>query len=180
MKKIILGLLSVLFLGQIAQAQPVNDMAVIPMGITIQSVMRLTITKGGNIEFIFDSADDIQNGVPTSFGTNYETKGIISSSRNWDLNLRVDETSFIGEDGTTLDLNVIDFQVTPPPNTTASAITVLQQTITKLLENTGGNIGTDLKFGIQWRCGAGTNKIPGSTVSQRYSANIILTLVAAN
>ncbi len=179
MRKIILGLLLVLFLGQIAQAQPVKDVAVIPMGITIQSIMRLTITKGGNIEFVFNSADDIQNGVPSAFGTNYETKGIISSSRNWNLDLRVDEANFIGEDGSTLALNVVDFEVTTPPNTVPSTTTVLQQEISKLLENNGGNIGTNLEFGIKWRCGK-ANPIPGATVSQRYSANIILTLVAAN
>ncbi len=185
MKKIILGLLSVLFFGQITQAQPVNDMAVIPMGITIQSVMRLTITKGGNIEFVFNSASDMTNGIPSGgFNSSYETTGIVSSSRNWDLNLRVDESQFMGEDGAhNLPLNVVELQVsTTALNTDAMPGAIaLNGTIDDLLKPSTSldNFGTGLPFTIQWQCGH-TNKIPGATVSQRYSANIILTLAAAN
>ncbi len=188
MRKFILGLLSVLFFGQILVAQPVSDMAVIPMGITIQSVMRLTITKGGNIEFVFNSANDMANGVPTSFGSNYETKGVVSSSRNWDLDLRVEEDAFKGEDQAhDLDLNVVEYKISElPANTVSSAAGtndegVLSQLIENFLHPDGpnNNMGSNLGFTIQWRCGV-TNKIPGSAVSQRYAANIILTLTAAN
>ncbi len=188
MRKIILGLISILFIGQILQAQPVSDMAVIPMGITIQSVMRLTITKGGNIEFVFENAKDIQDGIPSGgYGPEFETKGKITASRNWDLNLTIDEANFMGEiSGTTLNLNVVEFnsKITPlPPNTIGFAnVPLASGAPIKVLEKDGGasagdNIGSGLDFTIQWQCGH-ANKISGNVKAQRYSANIILTLTA--
>ncbi len=189
MKKIFLGIISILFIGQIAWAQPVSDMAVIPMGITIQSVMRLTITKGGNIEFVFKSAKDLATGI--DHGNAYNTEGIITASRNWDLILAPDEPNFAGEDGTdNLDFNVVEYTSsctvmsggasTPHGHTTAittdKALTAGDNSIL-VNDGSGDNYGTGLNFDIKWRCGV-THKIGGGHKAQRYSANLILTLKA--
>ncbi len=186
MKKVLLGLISIVLTGQICFAQPVSDMAVIPMGITVQSVMRLNITKGGNIEFVFKSAADVNAGLPSSgaYGTTYETSGTISASQNWDLNLTVDETDFITDNnsGTDLALNVVSLDVT----TAAGGTPVLQNDVVlssplTLIDANGTNtLGDGITFSIQWACGVAalaSNTIVG-TAAGRYSANILLTLTA--
>lgn len=187
MKKVILGFLSIILAGTVCFAQPVSDMAVIPMGITVQSVMRLNITKGGNIEFVFKSGTDVSNGLPASgaYGTTYETAGTITASQNWDLNLTVDETDFIADNGsgTNLPLNVVSLNVICADALADGAAllndVVLASGIVPIDDNGGDNLGDNIAFQIQWACGVtalASNTIVG-TAAGRYSANIILSLV---
>jgi len=184
MKKLLLGFLSLILAGTVSFAQPVSDMAVIPMGITIQSVMRLAITKGGNIEFVFKSATDVSNGLPSggAYSTEYETTGIINASQNWDLDMTVDESSFIADNGgANLDLGVVSFDVTTSAsNTDVLSDTQLAQNLTPLEnDGNGNNLGNNITFAIQWACGVSglaSASVAGSEAG-RYSANVILTLV---
>ena len=192
MKKIILGFLSILFAGLTSFAQPVSDMAVIPVGITIQSVMRLTITKGGNMEFVFKNAADIGTGIPAAFGTAYETTGSITATQSWDLELLSDAATFAGDVAGTLPLTVIEHLVTSgaanssfagsgaiPATANATPVELIFCTSSAAASNRGANIA----FSIQWACGAtiatGT-AIPTDAVASRYSANFILSLVATS
>ena len=51
MKKLLL--ISVgLIMACLTQAQPVSDNATIPIGVTLNSILRLTVVSGGNIEFV--------------------------------------------------------------------------------------------------------------------------------
>ncbi len=132
--------------------------------------------------------------IPTTFGTAYETRGTISSSTNWDLNLTVDEAHFVGEDGTNnLSLNVVEFEVIETTGGASGASFTehseapLAQVIDDLItigSTTGDyNYGDNIQFGIQWRCGGsahGGARIPGGTVAQRYTANIVLNLAPHN
>ncbi len=189
MKKLFLGLISLLLAGQVSFAQPVSDQAVIPMGITIQSVMRLTITRGGNMEFVFKSASDIANGVPSAWSSAYQTDGNISASTNWDLELMADAGNF----STNIPLNVIEYNVTTSPaNTIAGGGTNPGPLPTNLNTNPfdlltqdtgaggGDNYGDGLSFTVQWACGAniaGGAVIPANAAPGRYAVNFILTLV---
>lgn len=186
MKKVLLGFLSVFMLWQLSFAQPVSDMAVIPMGITVQSVMRLNVTKGGNIEFVFKSAADVNAGLPSTgaYGTTYETAGTISASQNWDLNLTVDETDFIADNnsGVDLALNVVSLDVaTSAAGTPVTQNNVVLSSPLVLIDANGTNtLGDGITFSIQWACGVpalASNSVVG-TAAGRYSANIILTLTA--
>ena len=174
MKKVILGFLSIIFAGQVIIAQPVSDMAVIPMGITIQSVMRLTITKGGNIEFVFNSAADRTNGLGPA---GYQTAGSIVSSQAWQLDLTTDAATFLGEDGaTTLILGVVAHTVATAGTNAGTAIAA-GLLATPLVIIDGGLVTDDATFTIDWECGtAAATAIPATTAPGRYTVNIILSL----
>ncbi len=194
MKKVLLGLISIILVGQASFAQPVSDQAIIPIGITIQSVMRLTITKGGNMEFVFSSADDLTNGIPAAgFGASYETTGNIVTTQNWGLELMADAPNFYDDGGgITLPLNVMEFSV----NTTNAAtlgdggaalpysnviLATASATAIVLLENNTGNRTSSDTFAIQWACGAsdaGGIAVPNDVPAGRYAVNFVLTLVA--
>ncbi len=44
-------------------AQAIRDRNVIPVAVNLNEVLRMTITNGGNIEFVFNSIDDYQFGL---------------------------------------------------------------------------------------------------------------------
>ncbi len=193
MKKIIIGFLSLIFVGQIGFAQPVSDMAVIPVGITIQSVMRLTITKGGNMEFVFKNANDIATGIPAAFGTVYETTGSITATESWDLELSTDAANFAGDIAGTIPLTAIEYSIAsaaPAGGTNGADAAVPTTANTTPVEiiyctnsGTASNRGANIPFTIQWACGAslaGGTAIPVDAVAGRYSANFILSLVATS
>ena len=52
-----------------SRAQAVSDMAIIPIGVTLNSIARLTVTSGGNIEFVVNTMDQYNNGVAYSAST---------------------------------------------------------------------------------------------------------------
>ncbi|NJO88298.1 MAG: hypothetical protein HC831_04505 [Chloroflexia bacterium] len=178
MKKVLVGFLSLILVGQVSFAQPVSDMAVIPIGITIQNIMRLTITKGGNIEFVFKSADDIANGIGPSAA--YVTTGTVVATQAWDLNMVTDAAQFDNEGGTaTLPLTTVGYATngTGPSTGTGVALTALSNT-SAVIVNAGAvtNAGT---FQIDWECGTGNapvTVIPNTTAGGRYTLNVILSL----
>ncbi len=176
MKKVILGFLAILFAGQISFAQPVSDMAVIPMGITIQNIMRLTITRGGNIEFVFSSAADRLAGLG---GAAYTTAGTVVSTQAWDLELTTDAAQFDDESGTNnLPLATVELATTTASTGTAAlANTALAQGAPGVLVVDAGAATDAGTFSIEWACGT-TTPIPAATLAGRYTVNVILSLVA--
>lgn len=186
MKKILLGLISIIMAGQISFAQPVSDMAVIPMGITVQSVMRLNITKGGNIEFVFKSGTDVQAGIPAggAYTTTYQTLGTVTASQNWDLNLDVDEGSFLADNGSGINLALAVVSLDADDVYVASGAEIviggaaLTQNMVVIDANAANNLGDNIDFDIKWACGniaLSCTSITGA-LAGRYSANLILTL----
>jgi hypothetical protein len=103
MKKVLVGFLSLVFMGQVAFAQPVSDNAVIPMGITLSSVLRLNVVSGGNIEFVFASVNDFQNGLA---GDMYRTNLTVESSTDWGLSVYAND--FAGSAGT-FGVGIVDY-----------------------------------------------------------------------
>jgi len=200
MKKVLIGFISLIFAGQVAVAQPVSDQAIIPMAITINSILRLNIVSGGNIEFVFNSIDQISTGIPNS--TAYDTRFTIASSTNWTLNFGTDLTDFTEAGANTIPLDLVAVQVdddaagncfTGGTVRCASALYFgawddLVNPNTSLITTTAaGNVGnsTDNAFVIHWECATGnasTRFLPNvggiSAGPGRYSANIFLSLVA--
>lgn len=64
-------------------AQPVSDKAVIPMAVTFNQILRLHVIDGGNIEFVFNTIDQYNFGVPNS--AFYTSSVVIASSTKWQL-----------------------------------------------------------------------------------------------
>jgi hypothetical protein len=193
MKKVLLGLLSLILIGQIAYSQPVSDNAVIPMGITLSSVLRLNVVSGGNIEFVFASVNDFQNGLA---GDMYRTNLTVESSTDWGLSLYASD--FAGSAGS-FGVGIVDYGIEdnasnnvlvdadPGPGTkntlnnlvglyTGVGTGVFRQlnnvAFLALQEAGDGNdgIAADNNFYIRWRCGIG----PASTITPNNSGATLI------
>jgi hypothetical protein len=116
MKKLTL-LIAGLILFTTTSFGQIDDRAVIPVAVTLNSILRLNVTSGGNIEFNFNTLDDYQNGIATSAA--YQTKFNVASSVNWDVVMYSENANLIGtdiiEDGTntanTMSLDNIGYHV---------------------------------------------------------------------
>lgn len=121
-------ILSLVIFGQLAFGQAVKDRNVIPVAVNLNQVLRMTITNGGNIEFVFNSIDDykfglsadqavLQNaqdpeviaggssanpatsGPGTGVATNfYKTDFTVAASTRWLIQYGAEEATFIGTD----------------------------------------------------------------------------------
>jgi hypothetical protein len=104
-------------------AQAVKDRNVIPVAVSLNQVLRMTITNGGNIEFVFNSIDDYKKGL-SSVGTSgaqnpvgtqdfYKTDFTVSSSTRWKLTYGAEEAKFLGTDNPAnkLDLDNVGFSI---------------------------------------------------------------------
>lgn len=200
MKKLFLGLISLLLAGQVSFAQPVSDQAIIPMAITVNSILRLNIVSGGNIEFVFNTINDVTNGISNS--TAYDTRFTVASTTNWQLDFGTDLAAFTAEGGGTLPLNLVALQVdddgtadclgnaTPRCNggTYYGGWDDLVNASTTLITTTAaGNVGNSSQnaFVIHWECAtgnAGRQFLPNAggvaSAPGRYSANVFLSLLA--
>ena len=105
-------LVIMLFGGLTAFSQAVKDRNVIPVAVNLNQVLRMTITNGGNIEFVFNTIDDYKNGLsaeqvasasanPATSQGFYTTDFTIASSSRWELTYGAEEATFIGTDDPT-------------------------------------------------------------------------------
>ena len=83
--------------------QAVKDRNVIPVAVNLNQVMRMTITNGGNIEFVFNTINDYKNGISAdaiggTTGVMYETNFTVSSSTRWKLTYGSETADFQGTD----------------------------------------------------------------------------------
>jgi hypothetical protein len=113
-----------LFCGVAAFSQAVKDRNVIPIAVNLNQVLRMTITNGGNIEFVFNTIDDYKNGLsaeaasgaanPASSMPMYMTDFTVASSTRWELTYGAEEATFIGTDDptNTLLLDNVGFSIT--------------------------------------------------------------------
>ena len=122
MRKKAILVIGMLAIGFAAFSQAVRDRQVIPVAVNLNQVLRMTITNGGNIEFVFNSIDDYRLGLsgdPATLSANngsgshpfYVTDFTVASSTRWFLNYGAEEATFIGTDdpGNTLALNNVGF-----------------------------------------------------------------------
>jgi hypothetical protein len=123
MKKKVMITGALLMIGIVGFSQAVMDRQVIPVAVNLNQVLRMTITNGGNIEFVFNSIDDYRDGLsgdPLVAGANpaatapfYQTDFTVSSSTRWSLTYGSEEITFIGTDdpGNTLALNNVGYTI---------------------------------------------------------------------
>src|SRR6056297_295544 len=119
MKKTLIVLLAALLMGGTAFGQAVSDRNVIPVAVNLNQVLRMTITNGGNIEFVFNTIDQYKNGISGDAVTNtisadmYQTDFTISSSTRWKISYGAESATFLGVDdpGHTLALNNVGFSI---------------------------------------------------------------------
>ena len=101
MKKISI-LVAVLFCGLTAFSQAVKDRNVVPVAVSLNQVLRMTVTNGGNIEFVFSTINDYKNGISALSGNAgdgmYTTDFSVSSSTRWKVTYGAEQASFLGTD----------------------------------------------------------------------------------
>jgi hypothetical protein len=198
MRKILLGFLAFFLAGQVSFAQPVSDNAVIPMGITLNSILRLNVVSGGNIEFVFNSLNDYTNGLA---GDQYRTNLTVASSTNWSLGIYASNV-FTGDLGT-IALNFVAYRFEnngavnvlgdngggTATEVSAAIATLagygdLTNAFTADLISGSGNAGasTDNDFYVRWECGTAntTGGAIGNAAADpgRYSTNVLISLLA--
>jgi hypothetical protein len=195
MKKTLIAVcLGICFAGSV-MAQPVSDRAVIPLGVTLQQILRVHVTNGGNIEFVFNDINDYKNGIANS--AFYDTDVVLASSTNWEMHFGAEDATLIGTDDPTrtLALNNVGFTITWTGNNTCCAAGNQVSSITGNYDNSstgtangllqytglagdvlftdGGNVGgsggdiTDNAFTINWECGT---QIAGGTTPMNNGA----------
>lgn len=114
-----------LICGLTVSAQAVKDRNVIPVAVNLNQVLRMTITNGGNIEFVFNTIEDYKNGLssdaltsvsanPTTSNAMYKTDFSVSSSTRWALTYGTEEATFLGTDhpAATFAINNVGFKIT--------------------------------------------------------------------
>lgn len=110
MKKLIFIAVAAIFAAP-AMAQPVSDRGVIPVAVTLNQILRLNITNGGNIEFVFNTIDQYKNGIGP--GTFYDTDFEVASSTPWKMNMGAEDLVFSGTDdpGNSMTLDNVGFSI---------------------------------------------------------------------
>lgn len=124
MKKNLSLFVAFVLLGATAFGQAVKDRQVVPVAVSLNQVLRMNITNGGNIEFVFNSIDDYELGLSadqlasTSANTIaaegfYQTDFTVSSSTRWSLTYGAENGTFIGTDNpaNTLTLDNVGFDL---------------------------------------------------------------------
>jgi hypothetical protein len=193
--------LSLLFAGLLLFASnsfsQVDDRAVIPVAVTLNSILRLNVVSGGNIEFNFNTLADYTSGKANTDA--YNTVITVASSIDWDIDIYAEDPALIGTDDqsgiNTLALDNIGYQINYEGNGNADDFNIPSLNVVKALTNTeiilvgkgdGANAGdiNKNKFTIQWQCGTSLDEMnPLSILEQsvpadRYATNVFLVLRA--
>jgi hypothetical protein len=129
MRKLLISGTILLLLGANMMAQAVKDRNVIPVAVNLNQVLRMTITNGGNIEFVFNTVEDYRNGLSSATvgsGAMYTTDFTVASSTRWQLSYGAEAATFIGTDdpGHTLALDNVGFLITETGTYDFNATTV--------------------------------------------------------
>lgn len=99
-----------LLISQLGFGQAVSDNAVVPVSVTLNSILRLTVVSGGNIQFVVNNIGDYTNGVANT--TQYRTTFTVASSRDYDVDVYAEDPDFVGTDaGGTLTLENVGYVV---------------------------------------------------------------------
>lgn len=168
MKKLVLGAAMLLF-AQFSIGQ-VSDNAVIPVSVTLNSILRLTVVSGGNIQFVVNTIEDYMFGIPNS--ARYTTRFNVASSRDFDVLIYSESSTFSGMDydatettpgvpigSTGFPITNVGFLVDPSAGTatftTNNNATVLPLAVatTPILEGVSGGSSVVNIFDIQWELG---------------------------
>jgi hypothetical protein len=197
MKRIALLLAgSFLLIANVSFSQAIDDRTVIPVAVTLNSILRLNVVSGGNIEFSFNTLADYTNGIENSAA--YDTKLTIASSVDWDLIMYAEDSELIGTDdatgANTMNLDNIGYRVSPDGSNDQNVLDIPSFNGTQALTNTEiaivGYDGTNSNAGdinanaftIHWRCGTqdgamnGDNLLTQGLSADRYATNVFLVL----
>lgn len=190
MKKLLISVCALGF-ALCSNAQAIVDNAVIPVSVNINSIMRMNVVSGGNIEFSFNTINQYTNGIGN--GSRYDTKFTVASSVDFKVLLYSEDDKFYGADDAThtMELGLVGFKVKYEGSATLDDSDYQKDwtnlsgknsdaTACTLVKSNGGDIAANA-FTINWSCGDVTEGASGSVLSanlapDRYSTNIFLVL----
>jgi len=180
MRKLIIAFTALLF-SQFSFGQSIQDNATIPVSVTLNSILRLTVTSGGNIQFVFNTMEQYNTGIAASNATT--TKFTVSSSKTFDVYMGAEDANLIGvEDATNhlLDLGVIRYSISGAGSGTLDATpTALTQvaavaTATAKIVDTG-DPGVGNLYEIAWDAGIGVSVL--DEAPDVYITNVLLNVI---
>jgi len=198
MKKLLLSLTFVAAVFTSSFGQAVADQGVIPVSVTLNQILRLNITSGGNINFVFNTINQYQTGLNVGGGNaQYQTTFTVASSVDYKVSIYAEDGTFMGTDNTanTLALNNVGYFITSDGtfadaaelDITADAIAntaaLTAASVACIIPGTGnaGDI-TDNAFTIDWLCGTSNGAMNAASIlsqsmdNDRYTTNVFLVL----
>jgi hypothetical protein len=184
-------------------AQPVADNATIPVSVTLNSILRLNVTSGGNIEFAVNTLDQYTNGIVNSAATT--TRFTVASSVDFIVEMYAETAALVSNDlasgSVDMELDNIGYSVQtngtgvqptnyaiPAYSATAVPDDVLSQSPTEIIIGEDGLSAGDIAkndFSIAWElatpavtsAGGGSGSLLSQNLaSDRYSTNVFLVL----
>lgn len=187
---------AMLLLSQAGFGQAVNDQAIIPVSITLNSILRLTVVSGGNIDFVVNTIGQYTSGINSGGGdARYHTNFTVSASQDFDVTISTEDSYFLGQDtvGNQLALDNVGLDVQENGNgaagtnwTLPSTVLGLPHTATNIVTGIANNAAGDAEqnnFIIRWRLGTkegsmnGNSLLSQSLTPDRYITNVFLELV---
>ncbi len=191
MKKLSLSIVAVVLALTTALAQPISDMGIIPVGVTLNSILRLNITGGGNLEYSVNTMDHYNNGIVA--GAPYYTTFTVASSVEWSMDLYSDNASFTGvSTGATFDVDNLGYTITTTGAGGAANWVLLagvngvtNAPVAQIIDGDGLLSAGDIvqnQFQLAWEFGTQNGTMNASSLleqnitSDRYVVNVVLEL----
>ncbi len=186
-----------LFLAAATLAQPVVDNAIIPVAVNLNSILRLNVTSGGNIEFTVNTIDQYQDGISNS--TRYTTSFTVASSVDFKVELYAEDAQLLGTDNVANEMPLANigyimvanagtagthWQLGDASDISPAPLVVLTNSADEIVlsyENNGAGDITKNDFSIQWEMGTpavgfGSTLLQQSLAPDRYTTNVFLVL----
>ncbi len=195
MKKLSLSLIAVVLAITTAFAQPVSDMGIIPVGVTLNSILRLNITGGGNLEYSVNTMSHYTAGIAPQ--APYITTFTVASSVNFSVDLYADNANFTGVSGGGNTMPVGNLGYTVAENGTGAdpanwALIVGVQDVTnvavRIIDGSGAASAGDISqndFELNWEFATAavqaasglSSLLLQNLTSDRYVVNVVLELL---
>lgn len=183
---------SLFFLGTLLSlatiGQGISDNEIIPVAVNLNSILRLNVTSGGNIEFTVNTIDQYENGIANS--AQYTTSFTVASSTDFRVDLDPEDAALLPVGNTavaaaTMPLGLVEFNVVYQGGGVAGNYTlgtgVLAAAATPIVDGNAVNIAGDINqnsFDIEWSLATGaTTLISQNLPAARYATNVALILV---
>lgn len=196
MKKLLISVCALGF-ALCSNAQAVVDNAVIPVSVNINSIMRMNVVSGGNIEFSFNTIDQYTKGISNS--PRYNTKFTVASSVDFKVSMYTEDANFLGADNSAniMGRDLVGYSVEPTGTAKAATTTVVTPNFLTenwsdlsgassvenvVVEAAGGDAAANA-YTIHWSCGdtdegAAQSVLSANLAPDRYSTNVFLVLAA--
>ncbi len=187
---------AMLLLSQAGFGQAVNDQAIIPVSVTLNSILRLTVVSGGNIDFVVNTIGQYTSGINSGGGdARYQTNFTVSASQDFNVTIRAEDANFLGQDNAanTMPLNNVGLDLSETgsgadpgnwalPGTVLALTNGAQNIVTGVVGAAAGGADKN-NFTIRWRLGTIEGAMNPSTLlaqsltPDRYITNVFLELV---